>query len=347
MTTVITRFFDSASQARKLRRELLFANFPRQNVTVFGTAEGLVDTLKEMRVDAATAEAYEHRVARGGAVALVVVRYKPLGGAATARVMMAEMGATRLGNLPEEVFIKDPLEKPASVLAHHPHYLLADRDPESTTYHMANWPIPLISRRKPYSDTLLGRHARMAEWPLPLTARLKPRDEFAFPRHARMANLVLPLTIRRAPSDNFIFPRHARMAEWPLALTNRRKPYTGSVIGRDTRMANWPFPLLINGKQGQNSIVPNGARMANFPIPLTSDRKPVDKFAFPRHARMADLFLPLVNRRKPFTGTIIPRHGRMANFLLPLIAKQRAKDTGEDSGFSLSKFFGIPTLSRR
>ena len=347
MTTVITRYFESPSRARSARRELLFARFPRKSVQVLAETDGLIDTLTAAHVEPGTAEAYEHRVANGGAVVMVLASLKPLAAAQTAREVMARLGAQPLGNLPEEIFVADGPTKRRSILVDHPRFLLRDRDPDDTNYHMANWPIPLISRRKPYRDMLMSPHARMADWPFPLIARLKPRDEFAFPRHARMADLIFPLTIRRAPSDNFIFPRHARMAEWPIRLISRRKPYSGSLIGRHTRMANWPFPHLINGQRGTNSLVPNGARMADFPMSLLSDRKPADKFAFPRHARMANLIMPLLSRRKPFAGSIFPRHARMANFLLPLVVKREPEASGRAGGLSLSKLFGLPTTLRR
>jgi hypothetical protein len=347
MTKVITRYFESADRARMAERELIFSKFSRRIVTVFDKPDGLVDALTAAHVEPATAEAYEHRVANGGAVVLVQAGYKPLGAAKITRELMAKMGATSLGNLPEEVFVKDAPEQRISVLTDHRHFLMSERDPDSTNFHMANWPIPLISRRKPYSDMLIEPHGRMANWPVPLIARIKPRDEFAFPRHARMANFIFPLTIRRAPRDNFIFPRHARMADWPIRLISRRKPYTGTAIGKHTRMANWPFPHLINGKTGTNSLVPNGARMANFPIPLLSDRKPVDAFAFPRHARMANLVMPLLSKRKPYTGSIFSKHARMADMFLPLVLRNKDRKPGESGGFSLSKLFGLPTVVRR
>ena len=347
MTTVITRSFDTASRARSVERELRTARFPGNTVQVFVHSNGLVDALTAAHVEPATAAAYEHRVANGGAVVLVAVDHTPLGAAQTAREVMARMGAENLGNLPEEIFVRNKPARKTSVLTGHPRFLLRDKDPVKTNYFMADWPIPLTVRRKPYSDMLFKPHARMADWPVPLVARHKPRDEFAFPRHARMANFPLPLTIRRKPTDNYIFPRHARMANWPIPLTNRRKPYAGAAIGKHTRMANWPFPHLINGKQGTNALMPGGPRMANFPIALLDDRKPADKFAFPRHARMAKLLLPLLSQRKPFTGSMFPRHARMANMLLPLVLKSRPGTSQNGRGSMLSRLLGIPTVLRR
>ncbi|MEL6677764.1 MAG: PucR family transcriptional regulator [Pseudomonadota bacterium] len=345
MTKVITRYFDSEARAREVVRELAFRRISRRIIRVFTEAEGLVDTLTGAHVTPATAEAYHWRMAEGGAVVLVNAGIKPLGVAQTTREVMSSMGAVDLGNLTEEVVVADPPVRKLSVMAEHPLLMTRERDPESTNYHMANWPIPLISRRTPNRRSLIAPHARMADWPLRHILRTRPRDEFIFPRHARMANLIFPLTIRRNPSDTFAFPRHARMANWPVPLTNRRKPFTGSWIGRHARLANWPFPYLINGQTGTNALIPGGPRMANFILPLLSRRKPVDAFAFPRHARMANLALPLLSGRKPMTASIFPRHARMADMILPLVVRRDPKAPAK--GGSLSRLLDWPTLSRK
>lgn len=347
MTQVITRFFDSETQALAVQRALLAKRVPRPIIRVFTNSEGLVEKLTAAHVMPETAEAYQWRVEEGGAVILVNAGIKPLGVAQMVREITAEMGASDLGNVTEEVYVKDDNSKPMSVMNDHRLFMTRFKDPNKTNYYMADWPIPLISKRKPYTESVFKPHARMAEWPIPLTARMKPRDEFAFPRHARMANLIFPLTIRRKPSDNFIFPRHSRMANAILPLTNRRKPFSGTWIGRHRRMANWPFPHLINGKTGTNALMPGAPRMAAGPMDLISRRKPADKFAFPRHARMAKLFLPLLSKRKPITASIFPRHARMADLFLPLVIR-KAGASGEDKrGSWFSRKFGLPTVIRR
>jgi hypothetical protein len=82
---------------------------------------------------------------------------------------------------------------------------------------MANFPISLISRRKPFTGSAFGRHARMANFPISLISRRKPFTGSAFPRHARMANMILPLVIRRTGkgfrlSDLFGIPTISRRA---------------------------------------------------------------------------------------------------------------------------------------
>ncbi len=339
MIKVITRYFDTAAQAREAERRLLSKRLSARILRIFSQTEGLESALTAAGVLPETAEAYAGRMASdGGAVLMVRTGHRPLGIAQTAREVMSEMGARDMGERTEEVIVKEKPMENSSLLAGNPRLLTRDRDPNATNFYMANWPIALISRRKPNSNSLIPRHGRMANWPIALTARIQPRDEFAFPRHARMANLIFPLTIRRKPSDNFIFPRHARMADVILPLLNGRKPYTGSLIPRHHRFANWPFPHLINGKQHTNSLMAGAPRMAAGPMNLISKRKPFTGSIFGRHARMGNFILPLLSKRKPFTGSIVGRHSRMANFILPLVVKNSSAEKGR---------FGFPTLLRR
>lgn len=348
MTKVITRCFDSAKQAKSVRHELIHRQgFSQRILHVYDQADGLADLLTGAEVSADTAKAYQKRVAAGGVVLMVRAGHKPLGVAQTTRDITAAMGALDMGGLKEEVVVDDDPMPSRSVLSDHRHILTRPRDPDSTTFHMANWPIPLISRRKPFKESLLEPHARMADFPIPLISHRKPYTESVIPKHGRMANFPLPLISRRKPFSGSAIPKHGRMANFPIPLISRRKPYTGSLIGKHTRMANWPFPHLINGTSN-NSLVPEGKRMANFPIPLLSDRKPYDKSMIPRHGRMANLPISLISKRKPFTGSIFPRHARMADFILPLVIKHSEKAPPEKAKrFSISRILGIPTLLPR
>lgn len=340
MTKVITRFFEDAKKAKAVERKFLEQRFPRSILRVFTDVDGMSVALEAANVEPATAKAYAKAMGKGGAVMLVKAGHKPLGVAQITRDTTAAMGAKDMGDLVEEVYVADKPGASSSVLTDHPLFLTREKDPDQTNHHMANWPIPLISHRKPKDEFAFPRHARMANFPIPLTIRMKPRDDFAFPRHARMANFPIPLTIRRKPSDKFLFPRHARMANFPLPLLSKRKPYTGSLIPRHQRMANWPFPHLINGKTGTNALMPGAPRMANFPIPLTSDRKPFTGSLIPRHGRMANFPISLISKRKPFTGSIFSKHARMANFPIGLLSKGEGR-------FSLSKMLGMPTIISR
>ncbi|WP_299498486.1 PucR family transcriptional regulator [uncultured Roseobacter sp.] len=349
MTQVITRYFDSVEQARLVRQELVYRRrFNQKILRLYEDAKGAADALVAADVAAETAEAYQKRLAKGGAVLMVRAGFKPLSVAQTARNVTAAMGAVDLGDLVEEVYVKDALKPSLSILQDHPLMFTRPRDPYATNFHMADWPIPLISRRKPFAEMLFPPHARMADFPIPLISRRKPYTGSAIQPHARMANFPIPLISRREPFTGSIFPRHARMANFPIPLISRRKPYTGSLIPRHQRMANWPFPHLINGKTGTNSLIPGGPRMANFPISLLSGRKPFDKSIFKRHARMASFPISLISRRKPFTGSMFPRHARMADVLLPLVIKHGdGAPRNANKGFSFSKFFGLPTLIKR
>lgn len=349
MTKVITRYFESAERAHKVRHELVNRRqLPGKIVHLYENSENLADVLTAANVTAKTAKAYQDRVAKGGAVLMVLAGYKPLGVAKTTRQVMAEMGAAVLKGVVEEVNVKDAPPPMLSVLQGQPLMLSRQKDPYATNIHMADWPLPLISRRQPPRPTAIAPHASMTGSVMPLTVRREPSRASIFAPHARMANFPLPLISKRKPFTGSIFGRHARMARFPIPLISRRKPFTGTIIGRHTRMANWPFPHLINGKTGTNSLMPDGPRMAAFPIPLLSNRKPSNKSIFPRHARMANFPLSLISRRKPFTGSVFPRHARMADIILPLVIKQTDKKPMYGSAsFSLSRMLGMPTLIRR
>jgi hypothetical protein len=324
MTKLITRLYDSADKARQVRDDLIDTHrFSPRSVELHTEAEGLAAKLGAAQVAGDTAEEYERRVREGAAVVLVRAGYRPLQAPQITRDHAARMGALDMGDLVEEVVVKDKPERfQGKILHDHPRLLTRRRAPGRTNYHMADWPIPLLSRHKPIRESIVPPHAFMANWPIPHLSDRKPADKFAFPRHARMAGYPVPLLSKRKPADRFAFPRHARMAAHPVPLLSDRKPYTGTWIGKHTYMANWPFPHLINGKTGTNALIPGAPHMANFPIPLLSDRKPVDKFAFPRHARMADK-------------------------ILPLVLKQSEDVDGKPRRWSFSGMLGLPTLAAR
>lgn len=349
MTNVITRYFESAERAHKVRHELVNRRrLSGKIVHLYENSENLATVLAAANVTPQTAQAYQDRVANGGAVLMVLAGYKPLCVAKTTRQVTADMGAMTLDGLVEEVVVKDPPRTSLSVLQGQPLMLTRQKDSYATNVHMADWPIPLISRRKPPVGTIIPPHTSMTDFFAPLTIRREPFSGSIFGPHARMADFLLPLISKRKPFTGSIFPRHARMARFPIPLISRRQPFTGTIIGRHTRMANWPFPHLINGKTGTNSLMPGGPRMAAFPISLLSKRKPSDKSIFPRHTRMANFPISLISRRKPYTGSAFPRHARMADVILPLVIKQTDKEPMYGSkSFSLSRMLGLPTLIRR
>lgn len=345
MTTIITRYFDSADQAQSAKRELVYTHKVSPDIIrIFDDPKGVADRLQKADVLPDTAKAYASRMSSGGAVLMVRGKYKPLGVAKITRNVAAEYGAVDMGDLDQDVFVKDQHGRSLSVLSDHPYMLSRRKDPSDTNYHMADWPIPLISRRKPYDDMAIERHGRMANWPIGLISNRKPYTGSIFPRHARMASFPIGLISRRKPFTGSIFPRHARMANFPIPLISRRKPWDRFAFPRNMRMANWPFPHLINGKQGTNALMPGGPRMANFPIPLLSDREPYDKSIFSRHARMANFPIGLISRRKPYTGSVIPKHAHMANMILPLVVR---REETKGQGWTFSRMLGLPTITRR
>ena len=338
MTQVITRYFESAARARMAKKDLIFiSDFSPRIIDLYEGADA-AEHMAKNNVDPATITAYAEKLAHGGAVILVRAGFRPLGVAQTTRDMLDALSPADMGDLVEEVRVKDD-PTPPSVYTDHRLVMTRIREPGDTNFYMANWPIPLISRRKPYTGSLLAdQHGRMADVFWPLTIRNDPYTWMLFDEHARMADWPIGLISKRKPFDGFAFPRHSRMANFILPLLSQRKPYTGSIIAKHARMANWPFPHLINSKRGNNALMPGAPRLANFPIPLLSGRKPYAAFAFARHARMANFPISLISKRKPFTGSMFPRHARMANFILPLLTRSSYRARG---------YFGLPTLSQR
>lgn len=349
MTQVITRYFDSSEQALEAKYELVQINrLSNRILETYDIAEGLADKLVANHVQTETALAYQNRMAKGGTVMLVRAGFKPLRVAQITRDITAKYGAADLGPLIEEVYVKDKVELGSSILRDHPHMLRVPRAPGETNFHMADWPIPLISRRKPAGNSLSPRGFHITAFAMPLLDGRKPFTGSIFPPHARMANFPIPLLSNRKPFTGSIFGRHARMAAFPIPLISRRKPFNRSLIPRHGRMATVPIPLLINDKTGTHALMPGAPRMANFPIPLLSDRKPFTGSIIGRHARMARFPFGLISRRQPFTGSAIPRHGRMANFILPLITRRSdVASKGGGNGFSFSKMLRLPTLTSR
>ncbi|MDU8945560.1 PucR family transcriptional regulator [Ovoidimarina sediminis] len=350
MTVVITRYFDSAAQARSVKHELVhWRRFSLKILDLFESPRGLAAALQADHVEPETIRAYEERLANGGAVLLVRAGYKPLGVAQITRDVAAEMGAADMGDLVEEVYVKDEVRTATlSLLEDHPLLLSRPRDHKKTAYYMADWPIALISRRKPLQGSVMTSHPHFTKEFFPLLDERKPYTGSIIKPHAHMANFPIPLISRRKPSTASIIPRHAHMANFPIPLISRRRPSGRSIFPRHQRMATVPFPLLINEETGKNALIPGQPHMANFPIPLISKRKPSTASIFPRHAHMANFPIPLISRRKPSTASIIPRHGHMAEFPWPLVIRRSntaAPDGG--SGFSFSKMLGMRTITRK
>ena len=348
MTQVITRYFESAARARMAKKDLIFiSDFSPRIIDLYEGADA-AEHMAKNNVDPATITAYAEKLAHGGAVILVRAGFRPLGVAQTTRDMLDALSPADMGDLVEEVRVKDD-PTPPSVYTDHRLVMTRIREPGDTNFYMANWPIPLISRRKPYTGSLLAdQHGRMADVFWPLTIRNDPYTWMLFDEHARMADWPIGLISKRKPFDGFAFPRHSRMANFILPLLSQRKPYTGSIIAKHARMANWPFPLLINGKQGTNSLVPGHKYMAKFPfahiVPghkymakfpialLVPGHRFMAKFPFahivPGHRFMAKFpFAHLVPGHRRMAswpiGLLVPGHKRMANMFLPLTIKHR------------------------
>ncbi|GAB5512235.1 MAG: hypothetical protein Rhims3KO_36360 [Hyphomicrobiales bacterium] len=357
MTQVITRYFESAEKAFSAKRSLQFERFPRTALRIFTETDGLVEELTAQNVDEAAAKAYAKRLGKGGAVLLANATYKPLGAAKLVRQVTADIGAVDMGDVVEEVYVKDRPGQTVNILNDHPLFLTRARDESPTGYYMADWPIPLISRRKPGDAFAFPRHSRMASWPIGLLLPGSTRYgrfpfDFLIPGHKHQADKPIGLLLsgkRRFGRFPFglLVPGNKFMAKFPIAhLVPGHKfmakfPFAHLVPGHP-RMANWPFPLLINGKQGTNSLVPGHKFMAKFPIAhLVPGHKYMAKFPFahivpghkfmakfpiahlvPGHKFMAKFpFAHLVPGHKYMAnfpfGHIVPGHKYMANFIFP------------------------------
>ena len=358
MTNIITRYFDSAAQARAVIFELVHRErvSPRI-IDLHERPEGLVEKLTPFKVSEDTAKAYQDKLSNGGAVILVRAGIRPLAVAKTTRQVTARMGAADMGDVVEEVVVKDERGPSLSVLRDHRHMLTRPLSYQKTNYHMAEWPIGLISRRPPFKGSVIEPHGYMANWPI---KHLVPHDT----RYGRFPfGLLVPGNkyMAKFPFAHIV-PGHKKMAGFPfghlvphktrygrfpfgfLVSHNRRYgrfPFDLLVKG-GRRMANWPFPLLINGKQGENALIPGHKHQAKFPfdhlVPhntrygrfpfglLAPHKTRYGRFPFgllvPGHKHMAKFpFAHLVPGHKHMAkfpfGHIVPGHKYMANFIFP------------------------------
>jgi hypothetical protein len=364
MTTVISRYFDSSASAQAVQEELIFAHrFPRGIMRVYTSPEGLDALTAGARMAAETAAAYKAKMASDGGVVLVVdADYRPLGVAKITRRVTAKMGAVDMGDLLQEVTAPSKPKATLSIIAGHPFMMTRRLSSRNTRFHMANWPIPLITRRGPIkSPSIIKPHGRMADFPLPLISRRKPYSDMIYVnRHQRMADKPIALLVpgrttfyadkpiahllpghkyqAQFPFDHLI-PGHKFQAGWPIK----------HLVPGHARMARWPFPLLIDEKPGANSLVPGHKYMARFPfdhlIPghkfqagvpiahLIPGHKYMAKFPFahivPGHKYMAKFpFAHIVPGHKymakfPFAH-IVPGHPHYANWPIPLLSRRES-----------------------
>ncbi|MDJ0993313.1 MAG: PucR family transcriptional regulator [Dinoroseobacter sp.] len=374
MTQVITRYFDSAEKALSVRFELVERRrFPLDITRFYDDADGLAETLVEADVEKTTAKEYEKRVAKGGAVLMVRAGYRPLAVAKTTREVMAEMGAAELGKFSEETFVPYEESPKSSVLQNHPLMMSRRRDPSDTNYHMADWPIPLISRRKPSTVSVIEPHGRMASWPIGLLVPGRIRYgrfpfDFLIPGHKHQADKPIGLLVphkKRYGAFPFglLVPHSKRYGAFPFGLLipgqkfQAKFPF-GHLVPKGMRMANWPFPLLINGKQGTNSLVPGQKYMAKFPfahivpghkymanVPIghkVSHNRRYGRFPF-------DLLVPGQKYMANFPfGHIVPGHKHYADFPIQLVIAHGERGRKRSArGFSFSKLLRLPTLLPR
>ena len=344
MAKVITRYFDDLDELQSVSEKLVSQKkLPRQIVRAYDNADGLVDALTSKGVEAQTAEAYQERMAKGGAVLMVLADYTPLGVARITRETLAESGAADLGDLPEEAVLPFVPGTRSSVLSGGPLMLSRRLDQDSSNYFMADRPFPHLIEKVPGPEPVIPPHGRMASWPIGLLLPGSIRfGRFPFdllvPGHKFMAKFPFA----------HIVPGHKFMAKFPFGHIVPGHKYQanfpiGHLVPGHRRMANWPFPLLINGKRpsvpipGGSSrfwakkpidhLVPGHKFQAKFPFAhIVPGHKFMAKFPFghivPGHKYMAKFpFAHIVPGHKymakfPF-GHIVPGHKYMANWIYP------------------------------
>ncbi|MEO9793984.1 MAG: hypothetical protein ABJ263_02510 [Tateyamaria sp.] len=326
MAKVITRYFDDLDELKSVTTELVKdKKLPRHIVRAYDDADGLVEALTAKGVVPGTAQAYQERMAKGGAVLMVLADYTPLGVARITRETLAESGAAALDGFPEEAVIPFKPGATSSVLSGGPLMLSRRLDQESSNYFMADRPVPHLTEKMPTPDPVIPPHGRMASWPIGLLLQGSIRfGRFPFdllvPGHKFMAKFPFGHII---PGHKFmakfpfahIVPGHKFMAKFPFGHIVPGHKFQanfpiGHLVPGHRRMANWPFPLLMNGKR-PSVPMPGGSSKfwAKKPIDhLVPGHKFQAKFPFahivPGHKFMAKF---------PF-GHIVPGHKFMAKF---------------------------------
>ncbi|MEO0765303.1 MAG: hypothetical protein AAFY75_04725 [Pseudomonadota bacterium] len=328
MAKVITRFFDDLDALKSVSTQLVRdKKLPRHIVRAYDDADGLVVALTTKGVMPATAQAYQDRMAKGGAVLMVLADYTPLGVARITRETLAASDAADLGDLTEEVELPFQPGAQRSVLSGSPLMLSRrlDQDRRRTNFFMADRPIPHLTEKLPGPEPLISPHGRMASWPIGLLLPGSVRyGRFPFdllvPGHKFMAKFpfghIVPghKYMAKFPFGHIV-PGHKFMAKFPFGHIvpghkfQAKFPF-GHLVPGHRRMANWPFPLLMNGKR------------PSVPIPGGSSKfwakKPIDHLT-PRHKFYAKFpFAHLIPGHKfmakfPF-GHIVPGHKYMAKF---------------------------------
>ena len=239
MTTVITRYFENAAKATMVTEELVYRQrLSRSIIDSYTSADGLKGLVASGRMAQETADAYAARLANGGVVMLVMAGFRPLGVAKTTRTVMADMGAVDMGDVVEEQTVKGDVNPKNSVISGTSLMLTRQLDSRRTNFPMADWPIPLISRRKPFARALFDKHARMADFPIRLLSKRKPYSDMIYVnRHQRMATFPIGLLV---PGQKYmakfpfahIVPGHKHYAEWPI----------DHLVPDHKYMANWIWP---------------------------------------------------------------------------------------------------------
>lgn len=207
MTTIITRLFDDADNARRAVDRLVFKGVPARDCDLF-TGPTDDERLTDALVNPDALGAYQKGLGAGQTLVVIRTTYKPLGAAKLTREVLAKRGGTETSGVTEDYFVPDGPPRRVSVMLDHPLFLtlpadeLAPRGPITPGFGLgtlrphrtkrsamsggrfmsrAFWPMPLLSQKQRKNSVISGgRYMSRAFWPMPLLSN-KPRRRSVIP----------------------------------------------------------------------------------------------------------------------------------------------------------------------
>lgn len=194
MATVISRLFSAEAGANKVAKTFERARFPRRDTHVVRMGEdhtvaSVTDAMVSLGVAEETARAYTSKMADGGAVFVVKATYKPLTAKTIARDILDAADTVDMGAVEEENWVKDEIEPMSSVLDDHPLFFTRVRETHERKGPVTAGIMPLLSKRKPHSSSVISGGKKMSFWPMPLLREgliTKPRLRKDGPVTARL-----------------------------------------------------------------------------------------------------------------------------------------------------------------
>jgi hypothetical protein len=176
MTIVISRLYANDGAARSVLNRLKMKGIPDYALDLVSASTP--DALSKMTragVADKTAAAYVDKFKSGGTAIVARTTYKPLGAARITRDVFAETETVGMGNLREEMEVKDPLDTSPSVLKGHPRFLTV-YNPHQVSERgtmSSKMGFRLLSARKERNSVQKDGGRRMSRmfWPMPLVSK--------------------------------------------------------------------------------------------------------------------------------------------------------------------------------